>query len=307
MYEETFFAIPPVWMLVLTVLLPLLVGAVVRVRRPDPITFASAVVGGALVAAVVLGTVAGTTYRRLLYENGPVEIWTALLLAGAGCVAWRARARMTHPLGRLVAAGAAVVLVLASAEELSWGQNLFQWSSPEWFFVTNEQHETNMHNITGRLLDTKAVTILGLLAFAIVVPFVARRKLDHPFVRQVVAPLAPPVNLTPHFVVSCVLCIDLPTGFEAELGECLAALLIGLAMSQAGDVAGVAAAESVSSQPDRARVRAIRARRRQPGVAIDVPTPASSPRVARRRIDGRSTPVSRRPWSVWRRLGHRGQ
>jgi hypothetical protein len=277
-------------MITLTVLAPLLVWAVVRARRPDPIAFASAAVGGALAVALVLGVVAGTTYRRLLYETGPVEIWTALLLAGAGCVAWRARARMTHRLGRLAAVGAAGVLVLAAAEELSWGQNLFQWSSPGLFYLVNKQHETNVHNIVGRLIDTKALTIFALLGFAIGMPLAVRRKGDHPLVRQVVAPLAPPVGLRPHFILSCVLCADFPTGFEAELGECLAALLIALSMSQAGDRS--AAAQSISFHPAWGRARADTPRRRRRDRCVPVGPP--SPAVQRRGLSFRSTRASSR-------------
>ena len=38
-----------------------------------------------------------------------------------------------------------------AGEEASWGQWLFHWQSPEWFINHNEQHETNLHNISSWL------------------------------------------------------------------------------------------------------------------------------------------------------------
>ena len=38
-----------------------------------------------------------------------------------------------------------------AGEEISWGQWLFHWQSPEWFINHNEQHETNLHNISSWL------------------------------------------------------------------------------------------------------------------------------------------------------------
>ena len=37
-------------------------------------------------------------------------------------------------------------------EEISWGQNLIKWNTPEWFVENNNQKETNLHNVTN-LLD----------------------------------------------------------------------------------------------------------------------------------------------------------
>ena len=34
-------------------------------------------------------------------------------------------------------------------EELSWGQHLFKWETPQLFLETNRQGETNLHNTNG--------------------------------------------------------------------------------------------------------------------------------------------------------------
>ena len=56
-------------------------------------------------------------------------------------------------------------------EEMSWGQTLFNWSTPELFASQNRQHETNLHNLAGinehlwsvtALVLTLALALLGL-------------------------------------------------------------------------------------------------------------------------------------------------
>ena len=53
-------------------------------------------------------------------------------------------------------------------EEISWGQHLFDWSTPEAWLVVNNQHETNLHNTSAlfdqvpRFLMSLAIVIGGL-------------------------------------------------------------------------------------------------------------------------------------------------
>ncbi|MCL2173683.1 hypothetical protein FWH58_00045 [Candidatus Saccharibacteria bacterium] len=39
------------------------------------------------------------------------------------------------------------VLILMAGEELSWGQRIFHWSTPDSWKAINAQHETNLHNL----------------------------------------------------------------------------------------------------------------------------------------------------------------
>ena len=58
-------------------------------------------------------------------------------------------------------------------EEISWGQHYFQWESPKFFIMNNNQEETNLHNITN-LLDQFPRALLSIwcsLSFVIVVFF----------------------------------------------------------------------------------------------------------------------------------------
>ena len=112
-------------------------------------------------------------------EQGLVELGTfAVLLVAiiAGCavslrtVAMRRWAMIVMTLGAIYFAG----------EEVSWGQHLFGWETPEGFIAINDQQETNLHN-TSSWLDQKPRLLLEcwvlLLAIA---PLVAGLR-NHEF------------------------------------------------------------------------------------------------------------------------------
>ena len=84
-------------------------------------------------------------------EDGVSEWWsvaTYLLSAAMATVAARTLARLGHPRIRIVYLVVAVTFVFGMLEEISWGQRLFGWSTPESLTSINEQDETTLHNIT---------------------------------------------------------------------------------------------------------------------------------------------------------------
>ena len=88
----------------------------------------------------------------LAREDGALE-WAsvsmfllAAVLAGA---TGRALLRGGHPRLGAFHLIVGVALILVVLEEVSWGQRLFGWSTPEAVGSVNEQDETNFHNITG--------------------------------------------------------------------------------------------------------------------------------------------------------------
>ena len=90
-------------------------------------------------------------YDWIYTEGGVIEILTAVAAAAgvvAGIVALRHRTRL--PTGWLQGWVALVTLacVYLTGEELSWGQHLFGWSTPESLMAINDQGETNLHNIS---------------------------------------------------------------------------------------------------------------------------------------------------------------
>ena len=97
-------------------------------------------------------------------EGGLVELLTPLLcvpavIAGLFCI---------RHLQKLPAKWLMVWLMLVAAasfylggEEISWGQQLFHWQTPEYMQEINDQRETNIHNISS-WFDQKPRILLEL-------------------------------------------------------------------------------------------------------------------------------------------------
>ena len=85
-------------------------------------------------------------------KEGPIEWVTVAFLfvaIAAGLDALRRRTLLPGSGVRtwilMVTAGA----IYFCGEELSWGQHIFHWSTPEVFAAVNRQQETGLHNISG--------------------------------------------------------------------------------------------------------------------------------------------------------------
>ena len=104
-------------------------------------------------------------YRRWIEgELALVELATpCVLLIGiaAGIAAMRMRHRL--PEARLGIWLSLVVIgsIYFAGEELSWGQHLFGWQTPELLETINDQEETNVHNISS-WFDQKPRLLLEL-------------------------------------------------------------------------------------------------------------------------------------------------
>ena len=71
--------------------------------------------------------------------------------------------------------------VYVSGEELSWGQHIFEWGTPEYWENLNDQGETNFHN-TSSWLDQKPRLLLeiGVLIGGIIIPTLQYFKVKMP-------------------------------------------------------------------------------------------------------------------------------
>lgn len=97
-------------------------------------------------------------------ENGPVELGTFLVLLPAimfGVMALK-KSRIL-PDKRLAIWLLLVTLgcVYIAGEEVSWGQQFFHWGTPEYMQEINDQHETNIHNISS-WFDQKPRILLAI-------------------------------------------------------------------------------------------------------------------------------------------------
>ncbi len=96
-------------------------------------------------------------------ELGVIELATPLVLLfgiGAGLLALRYKSLLSKPLVLWLS-----LLILSciyfAGEEVSWGQHLWAWETPELMQRVNDQKETNLHNISS-WLDQKPRLLLEL-------------------------------------------------------------------------------------------------------------------------------------------------
>jgi hypothetical protein len=127
-------------------------------------------------ALVALTALDRPLYRLFINEDALVE-WlqfatlVALIPLGCGIAMrlWRRRERSFA----IVFALAAVAAVFIAGEEISWGQRILGWATPEELALLNNQGETNIHNI-GEVLAFMNLGMFLVTAVAGIVPFVWR-------------------------------------------------------------------------------------------------------------------------------------
>ena len=154
-------------------------------RRPSPTEpmlpaarFAAIGATALALATTVLFLADPIAFHALSLEDGSVEDVSELaLLLACGIFAvhfvngLRRRGSWPQRLDQLVMLGLAAVLFVVAMEEISWGQRLFHFGTPERLSELNWQHEFNLHNIQTDLSET--VYYVGAALFLIFVPLVA--------------------------------------------------------------------------------------------------------------------------------------
>jgi hypothetical protein len=127
-------------------------------------------------ALVALTALDRPLYRAFVNEDALVE-WVqfatlvALIPLGSAIAIrlWRRRERSFA----IVFALAAVAAAFIAGEEISWGQRLLGWATPEELALLNNQGETNIHNI-GEVLAFMNLGMFLVTVVAGVIPFVWR-------------------------------------------------------------------------------------------------------------------------------------
>jgi hypothetical protein len=181
--------------------------------------------------AVVILTVIATlehqypvAYVYFIHEDGLVENSTAAAFAlAAVLLLWESR-RPGHFLRRTLLIAVAVAALFVAGEEISWGQRIFGFDTPETLAVVNDQGEINFHNIGGVNQLPKYRPLGGALLIALVASIalqLLRRR--SPFIRAL--PLLQPA-LVPLVLLTIWMLLFLPFVRSDELGE----LLLGLCL-----------------------------------------------------------------------------
>lgn len=126
-------------------------------------------------AFLTLAVLDAASYRAITDEDGIIE-WlqfAALLVAGGAFVVLARQLRSSgRLLGALVAVLAGAVILVVAGEEISWGQRVFGWATPDVLQVENVQGETNFHNLHVAALVVR-VGQLGAAAYGVLIPLAA--------------------------------------------------------------------------------------------------------------------------------------
>lgn len=109
--------------------------------------------------------------RALLDEGGIHEGLQALVMLVGAILAARLLCAVKGAWLKIWYGIAFVGCFYVTGEEVSWGQWIFNWDTPENWGKINDQNETNLHNISG-WFDQKPQALLqfGVLVGGIVIP-----------------------------------------------------------------------------------------------------------------------------------------
>jgi hypothetical protein len=121
-----------------------------------------------------------TLYRKIIIgEQALVELSTAVLALIAFLIGLRLLRRIGQFPGLVVRAWVVMVVLAClyfAGEEISWGQQLLEWETPQAIARLNDQSETNLHNMSS-WFDQKPRMFLEIwvLVGGIFVPLLRRR------------------------------------------------------------------------------------------------------------------------------------
>ena len=104
--------------------------------------------------------------QKLCQEDGIVETTTAVFyMAASALFAWMAVS--TGGYRRLWCLGFAALFFFVAAEEISWGQRILGFGTPESMQAANVQHEFNFHNLEAIHSNIRMIGLLviGVLCF----------------------------------------------------------------------------------------------------------------------------------------------
>ncbi len=237
-------------------------------------------------------------YETLVQEDRVVEWWTAFLFGSAavmfGVTAWRGR--------RLGDSGVALFCLVATGEEVSWGQRIVGFTPSAAFLENNAQQEANLHNLVEAFGQPKWTLVAVLVAYGIALPALA----NVPVMRRLAATVgltipAPPLALW--FVVVAAVLVWYPVRLTGEWVEALSGALFlaaapvrmrTTATAAALSLVGAVAAERLSARMSTDPGRLACARAEVVALVADIRADTLAPVVAS------SDRTHRRLYSLWR-------
>ena len=92
-------------------------------------------------------------YNALTWEDQPVEYLTAVWYLSAGVLFFVVAGFEPRGVARGIYLLAGIALVFIAGEEISWGQRIIGYATPDYLLDINVQQEFNVHNISNRFTD----------------------------------------------------------------------------------------------------------------------------------------------------------
>jgi len=186
---------------------------------PPPPSIKRLAIGVTLCSVSFLGLILllyTETFRGLGDEDGIMENAGALSFFIASVLFFRTFLKMRQckePQERGMGAGfwfliLAALFFFIAGEEISWGQRIFGWATPDWVKEDNLQQETNIHNLeffhadnkddelksfSARLLSMNRLFSIFWLSWCLILPLAVRLS---PKARQLVEWFRIPIPLT---------------------------------------------------------------------------------------------------------------
>ena len=118
------------------------------------------------------------SYLRRISEGSLVEWLGFVLFLGSSFLLFKVASEVRGQRLRFLTRAGGLGLFLLAMEEMSWGQMIFNWTSPEVMDQHNMQQETNFHNLSFLHYHTWTIAacVFTLLTFTAVIGFLLRRN-----------------------------------------------------------------------------------------------------------------------------------
>ena len=161
------------------------------------------VIGGNLLAVLIFlvfvlwAELAPFSLERSSLEDGPIEYLTTILFGLAGIcflliIKRSPMLKERHELWRYFFLICwALLMFVFLGEEISWGQRLFEYGTPESIAAANVQEEFNLHNLS--FLEAKKYTMLSLMMLitGVILPLAALSTKVKRIIQKLAFPVAP--------------------------------------------------------------------------------------------------------------------
>ncbi|MDD3604553.1 MAG: hypothetical protein PHD86_05145 [Kiritimatiellae bacterium] len=138
-------------------------------------------------------------------EDRAAEWLTFIGFAGAAAMSW-AILRFRAVMGRKTIAFFALLglfMFVCAGEEISWGQRIFGFGTPEAMVEVNEQNEFNLHNLSFEHLHPKDIVSWFMKIYGIILPLVFLRRYirgENEIFKFIPAPVCTPAFVIPELI-----------------------------------------------------------------------------------------------------------